>query len=181
MLNTIFGYDWDFVIEDQQIGKLQIWVRGKLTVKVKTPDSERTITKSQYGGKDIAFSKTTGKPLSIGNDLKAAASDCLKKSASLLGIASDVYAKEEYDLYNKADVVEGAVPITAKSTQMENTEGIVIEAEVVTEPKANSAQVTLIKRLLETGKIQLPENQLESEYLDSLTFTQAREIIQTNG
>lgn len=34
--------------------------------------------------------------LDFGNDLKAASTDALKKCASLLGIASDVYGKSEY-------------------------------------------------------------------------------------
>ena len=36
-------------------------------------------------------------PLSIGNDLKAAATDCLKKCAVSLGIAADVYNKAEFN------------------------------------------------------------------------------------
>jgi glucose-6-phosphate 1-dehydrogenase len=35
-------------------------------------------------------------PLSIGNDLKSAATDCLKKCAAEIGIAADVYNKEEF-------------------------------------------------------------------------------------
>jgi len=35
-------------------------------------------------------------PLSIGNDLKSAATDCLKKCASEIGIASDIYNKDEF-------------------------------------------------------------------------------------
>ena len=87
MLNQVFGYDWDFRILDQQIGKKQVWVRGELTVRVRT----RTVTKGQYGGADIKFNRATNQPVSIADDLKAAASDSLKKCASMLGIAGDVY------------------------------------------------------------------------------------------
>lgn len=87
VLNQVFGYDWDFKIHDQQIGKSQVWVRGELIVRLKG----HTVTKAQYGGADIKYSRTTKDPISIADDLKAAASDCLKKCASLLGIASDVY------------------------------------------------------------------------------------------
>ncbi len=89
-LNKAFNWDWDFRILDQQIGKSQVWVRGELTVRV----GGRTITKSQYGGSDIKLNRTTGEALSIADDLKATASDCLKKCASLLGIAGDVYWKD---------------------------------------------------------------------------------------
>lgn len=89
ILNQAFGYDWDFRITDQQVGKRQVWVRGELIVRV----GERTIMKGQYGGSEIKLSKE-GKPLSIADDLKAAASDCLKKCASMFGIAGDIYWKD---------------------------------------------------------------------------------------
>lgn len=90
MLNQVFGWDWDFRVLDQQIGKKQVWVRGELAVRARN----HTITKGQFGGADIKFNRTTGEPISIADDLKAAASDCLKKCASMLGIAGDVYWKE---------------------------------------------------------------------------------------
>lgn len=86
-LNQAFGWDWDFRVIEQQIGRKQAWVRGELTVR----PQGRVITKSQYGGADIKFNRTTGEAISIADDLKAAASDCLKKCASLLGVAGDVY------------------------------------------------------------------------------------------
>jgi hypothetical protein len=90
MLNQVFGYDWDFKVLDQQIGKKQVWVRGELTVRLK----EHTITKGQFGGADIKLNRSTNEPVSIADDLKAAGSDCLKKCASMLGIAGDVYWKD---------------------------------------------------------------------------------------
>lgn len=90
LLNQAFGWDWDFQIWEQEIGKKQVWVRGELTVRI----SGKEITKAQYGGSDIKFNKTTGEAISIADDLKAAASDCLKKCASLLGIAGDIYWKD---------------------------------------------------------------------------------------
>jgi hypothetical protein len=88
LLNEAFGWDWDFKIQDQQIGKKQVWVRGDITVRLK----DHAIVKSQYGGSDIKMNRN-GEPISIADDLKAAASDCLKKCASLLGVAGDVYWK----------------------------------------------------------------------------------------
>jgi hypothetical protein len=87
ILNTVFGWDWDFRIYDQQIGKKQVWVRGELTVRI----GERHIVKSQYGGADIKYNRSNSTPVSIADDLKAAASDSLKKCASMIGIASDIY------------------------------------------------------------------------------------------
>lgn len=89
VLNQAFGWDWDFRILDQQIGKKQVWVRGELTVR----SDGREMTKGQFGGADIKFNRL-GAPVSIADDLKTAASDCLKKCASLLGIASDIYWRD---------------------------------------------------------------------------------------
>lgn len=89
ILNQAFGWDWDFRVMDQQVGNKQVWVRGELSVRLRG----REIIKGQFGGSDIKLNKS-GSPISIADDLKAAASDCLKKCASMLGIASDVYWKE---------------------------------------------------------------------------------------
>ena len=50
----------------------------------------------------------TGKPvpLDFGNDMKAAASDALKKAASQLGIAADVYDPDEFIAYEIAGSTE---------------------------------------------------------------------------
>ncbi len=101
ILNQAFGWDWDFRIFDQQIGKKQVWVRGELTIRI----GEHNIIKGQYGGADMKINRTTGEPISVADDLKAAASDSLKKCASMLGIASDLYWKD-LDNWNISDESE---------------------------------------------------------------------------
>ena len=101
-LNLMFGWDWDFEIIDEQImiEAKEVVVKGKLTCR----SNGKTIVKMQYGNKDIMFRvewiggvKTpTDIPLSVGNDLKAAATDALKKCASEIGIAADIYNKEDF-------------------------------------------------------------------------------------
>lgn len=90
LLNQAFSYNWDFRIQDQQVGNKQVWVRGELTVRI----GPISIIKAQYGGADIKMNKVTNQPLSIADDLKAAASDCLKKCSSLLGVAADLYWRD---------------------------------------------------------------------------------------
>jgi hypothetical protein len=85
-LNEAFHFMWDFEIEEQQIGSSQLWVRGKLRIHVR-PDF--AIVKSAFGGSDIKLKE--GRPMDIADDLKAASADALKKAASLLGLAADVY------------------------------------------------------------------------------------------
>ena len=97
VLNYMFGWDWDFeIIKDNYdmcaMGTVnEMYVLGKLTCR----SGGREIVKMQYGNKDVTFKKEGGF-LSLGNDLKAAASDALKKCASKIGIAADIYNKNEF-------------------------------------------------------------------------------------
>lgn len=92
-LNFIFGWNWDFEIVQQGREGNQVWVLGKLTVY--GPAGQKII-KTQYGRADIKMLKNGGGAVDFGNDLKAASTDALKKCASMLGIASDIYGKSEY-------------------------------------------------------------------------------------
>ena len=92
VLNFSFGWNWDFEVISHGKEGDQIWVHGKLTVK---DDEGHSVTKSQFGRADIKFKKDTKVMLDFGNDLKSATTDALKKCASLLGIASDIYGKTE--------------------------------------------------------------------------------------
>ncbi len=101
VLNLMFGFDWDFEVIEHWILDGEIVVNGKLTCRC----NGRTIVKMQFGNKEIMYRKQTdedkkaGKPripLSIGNDMKSAATDALKKCASQIGIAADIYNKDEF-------------------------------------------------------------------------------------
>jgi len=102
VLNLMFGWDWDFEIIEHKfdLQVRQAYVLGKLTVRT----GGKEIKKMQFGRVDVKFKtewvdgkkQSTNTPLDIGNDLKAAATDCLKKCASELGIASDIYAPNEF-------------------------------------------------------------------------------------
>src|SRR5438045_1504042 len=93
-LNLVFGFNWDFDIVDKQILDDEVIVEARLTVR--TPSSQ-TIVKTQFGGAEIkrhSSGSKSGRPLSIADDYKAAASDALKKCASLLGIGLDLYGRD---------------------------------------------------------------------------------------
>lgn len=103
-LNMLFGWNWDFEIVNEQIllEAGEVVVKGKLTCR----SNGVTIVKMQYGNKDIMFKKGTTTPLSIGNDMKAAATDALKKCAAELGIAQDVYAPAEFKDVEVIEAIE---------------------------------------------------------------------------
>lgn len=92
VLNMMFGWDWDFEVIDEKIIADEVIVKGKLTCR----SNGKTITKMQFGNKDIIYKKQIDAkgervPLSIGNDMKAACTDALKKCAAEIGIAADIY------------------------------------------------------------------------------------------
>ena len=95
VLNLMFGWAWSFEIVDEriEIEAKEAIVKGKLTC---TMPNGQQIVKMQYGNKDIIFKRGTETPLSIGNDLKAAATDALKKCAAELGVAADIYNKQDF-------------------------------------------------------------------------------------
>ncbi len=99
-LNLMFGFNWDFEIMEQLVMHGECIVKGRLTVRT----NGCVIVKNQFGNKDIVYRKLADgeserQPLSIGNDLKSAATDALKKCASELGIGSDIYNKEEFESF----------------------------------------------------------------------------------
>ena len=65
----------------------EVKVRGTLTVRM----DGRAITKTQYGCQPIEMKRDGTAPVSIGDAYKGAATDAMKKCASLLGIALDLY------------------------------------------------------------------------------------------
>lgn len=92
VLNLMFGWDWDFEVVSEQVAGGQVIVKGRLTCRV----NGRSIVKMQYGCKEIMYKRGTTDPLNLGNDFKAAATDSLKKCAAEIGVAADVYNKDDF-------------------------------------------------------------------------------------
>ncbi len=96
VLNEAFGFRWSWDVTDTMImpdllDPHEVIVRGRLTVT--TPDGG-TVVKEQFGSTDVKRYKNGG-VISLGDDLKAASSDALKKAASLLGVALDLYGASD--------------------------------------------------------------------------------------
>lgn len=102
-LNHVFGWMWDFEINWEKVSmeSKQIIVKGRLTIK--NAKGQVMIVKEQYGRADIKIRRDTQICLDLGNDFKAAATDALKKCASELGFASDIYGKEEFKQIQRVD------------------------------------------------------------------------------
>jgi len=92
-LNFTFGYGaWSFKVTKSEILEGQALVQGEFTY-YNNEGEPRVI--SQFGGHDIARNKK-GEAVDIGDTFKAAASDCFKKCASMLGLFADVYAPSDF-------------------------------------------------------------------------------------
>jgi hypothetical protein len=79
-LNDAFDGEWSFTMTKYEIMKEtdEVIVIGQLNAG--------GIVKSQFGSSRITRAKETGDIISLADDLKAAATDALKKAATLLGV-----------------------------------------------------------------------------------------------
>ena len=82
-LNECFDAEWVFDIQEHRVYDDEVVVLGKLTAQ--------GVSKSQFGKSRITRSKKDNSTISLGDDLKAAATDCLKKCATLFGVGLHLY------------------------------------------------------------------------------------------
>ena len=82
-LVEVFGLAWSFRVLQHEIGNQQVIVLGELRVG--------DTVKQAFGGSDITRARDGGQSISVADDLKSAATDALKKAATLLGVALHLY------------------------------------------------------------------------------------------
>lgn len=84
-LNEAFDAEWSFRIISHEVVKEadEVLVLGELKAC--------GIVKSQFGSSKIKRTRETGEIISLADDLKAAATDALKKTATLLGVGLQLY------------------------------------------------------------------------------------------
>ena len=83
-LNQAFESLWSFEIVSHEIHQDEVIVIGKLTAE--------DIIKCQFGSSRVTRARETGEIVSLADDLKSAATDSLKKCATLLGVGLHLYA-----------------------------------------------------------------------------------------
>ncbi|MBV9173602.1 MAG: hypothetical protein JOZ81_26355 [Chloroflexi bacterium] len=96
-LNEVLGVSgWSFRILRHDIhGEAdEAWALGELVAEI----DGRTVVRQQFGSQKLKRSRSTGAPLDIGFDLKGAATDAMKKCASLLGVGLYLSRKESKDV-----------------------------------------------------------------------------------
>ena len=83
-LNEGLDSEWSFEIVQHEIRDTEVIVIGKLTTG--------SIVKTAFGGSSITVSRETGAVVNVADDLKSAATDALKKAATLLGVGLHLYS-----------------------------------------------------------------------------------------
>lgn len=83
-LNEAFDGMWSFEVVEYQILERDVIVLGRLQAE--------GVVKVAFGGASIKRHAQTNETLNLADDLKAAATDSLKKACSLLGIGLHLYA-----------------------------------------------------------------------------------------
>lgn len=92
-LNQVLGPGgWTFGVKDHgcNVEADEFWVLGTLEGTI----DGVTVRREQFGSNKIKRARQTGNPLDIGFDLKGAATDALKKCASLIGVGLYLSHKE---------------------------------------------------------------------------------------
>jgi hypothetical protein len=85
-LNEALEGAWSFEIVHHDIREEEVVVIGRLTAE--------NIVKMSFGSSQITRERESGALVSIGDDLKSAGTDCLKKCATLLGVGLHLYAEK---------------------------------------------------------------------------------------
>lgn len=107
-LNEVLGVaGWSFRILEHGLNAEadEVWALGEITADI----DGRIVTRQQFGSQKIKRARATGLPLDIGFDLKGAATDAMKKCASLLGVGLYLSRKETAEGRVVAAVTEAAV------------------------------------------------------------------------
>ena len=147
VLDSVFGFNWDFVIETSLSEAFEVakmtracvvkgTLKGRVLVDGKWVEIQRTqfgrsdvkfLTETKNGVKSIKYDDFTGAPLTLdfGNDMKAATSDALKKCASLMGIAADVYEAEEFQAIEITGSSEASDRTKETKKQVERAKAII--------------------------------------------------------
>src|SRR5713101_4810555 len=85
-LNEALEGQWSFEIVHHEIREEEVLVIGRLTAE--------GITKMAFGGSQVTRERESGQLVSLGDDLKAAATDSMKKCSTFLGVGLHLYAEK---------------------------------------------------------------------------------------
>ena len=117
-LNDALDSAWSFEILEHHIhiDINEVLVLGRLTAG--------GISKCQFGSSTITRAKQSGEVVSLADDLKAAATDSLKKCATMLGVGLSLYgAKPRNEKRHTDDKHPNVTPFRREQDRRENNNG----------------------------------------------------------
>lgn len=96
-LNMVFDSEWSFSILEHRILEEtdEVLVVGQLRAG--------NVVKTQFGSSLITRARESGEPVSLADDYKAAATDSIKKCASLLGVGLHLYQGDKSPIGQNAN------------------------------------------------------------------------------
>lgn len=178
LLNNAFGWAWDFEILETELlswdGKpFEVRCIGRLTVNA----NGAQIVKTQCGSQAIEFLRDGSKPVTIGDAYKGAASDAIKKCASLLGIALDLYDSDAPVTKREAMIQKIAALCDNATDETLIEVGMLLSGQTNGHSEAPPQDDTPVKRVVGS-----PANEMQTKrkYLAELRNQAAREKITYN-
>jgi len=150
-LNQAYDGGWSFEIVSHQVEKKEVFVVGKLLAA--------GVIKMAFGSSDITRRKDDGEIVCLGDDLKAASTDALKKAASLLGLGLSLYDEQPQN----AGKHSGGTPGNGNGNGQSKTPGNG-NGKANGDSRLTSRQHSYIKSL--AGEKGLTEDQLEKMALE---------------
>lgn len=164
-LNEVFDSDWSFSIVEHKILEDEVVVLGRLQVF--------DLVKEQFGSNQITRDSQTSKVLCLGENLKGAATDALKKCASLLGVGLHLYGENLNGSNKVSELEKKEESVPAPS----NGNGGADPSTLIT-PKQKKYCLTLGRRAnLDSSQVNKLCIDNYSIPLDELTKFQASELI----
>lgn len=173
-LNEVLGGQWSFEVSEYQIREdsSEVFVLGKFTAG--------TTTKTQFGSSKITRNRQSGEILSLADDLKAAATDALKKCATLLGVGLYLYNGDSKSITgNGASAEKPAGPALAPPRTQHN--GPVNGGD---KSRLTAKQLQLIHKLMAEKNLSKDDldahcRKIYGRVIDFLTKTDASRLIET--
>lgn len=116
-LNEVLGFDgWSFTVLQHGYNDEadELWALGEMIVH-----GERTVVRQQFGSQKpnrYSSGQNSGRIIDLGFDLKGAATDALKKCASLIGVGLSLHEKDALGATQQARPQRAAAPKQKKPT-----------------------------------------------------------------
>jgi hypothetical protein len=166
---------WSFEIKDKYIDitNRQVAMLGSLTVLIEDkPNGLSTDTKKeQWGGAVISTYYDTGDIIALHDDLKIAATDALKKCATLFGVALYLY---EQDDNSDDEKIKSPPPDPKKLEEKRN-----VVAGTPADKQCSQAQVEALAKILSVELIDMDTflSELKVDSIDKLGYNTMGEIL----